>query len=235
MSSPAVDAQSYPYYSICLDVKDRLCVVAGGGDVARRKAASLVECQAKVRVISPKLDSVLEYMAFQHEVEWIERGFEPKDLEGAFMVIAASEEPAQNQEIAKICKQKGILCNIYDHPEDSDFINPTTIDRGALVIAVSTAGLSPNLAAQIRQELEVMYGEEYGTFLEMVARLRPTIQRIFPEPFQRQKINDRMVSSRALDLLQAGMVEEAQKELQRIVDEARRDPGMQSNASLSVM
>lgn len=235
MKYDSKETNSTNYYTICLDVKDRPCVVVGGSDVARRKAASLSDCNAQLKVVSVKLDPVLEYMAYQHEVEWIQRDFSPDDIDGAFLVIAASENRELNQEIARLCKDRGILCNIIDNADASDFINPSAVERGALTIAISTSGISPALAACIRQELEMVYGEEYGAFLEMVARLRPRIHAEFPHLHQRQKIQERMVSSRALSLLRNGLAEEAQRELDRILAEARTDKNLQEGPSLPIV
>lgn len=235
MASAHGDADYQPYYTICLDLKGRPCLVVGGGDVARRKAASLVDARAKLNLIAPKLDPVLEYMAFQKEFEWIERDFDPADVEGMFLVIAATDSRDTNASIAELCKSKDILCNIVDNPEESDFINPSAIERGPLTIAISTSGISPSLASCIRQEMEMVYGEEYGQFLAMMSRIRPLVLREFPHQHQRQKIFDRMVSSRAISLLRTGLVEEAQKELDRMLDEARRDESLKSGPSLPVV
>lgn len=219
------EAPYTPYYTVCLNMKGRKCVVVGGGDVARRKAAALSDCGAKLTVISPKLDPILEYMAFQKEIEWVQRDFEDSDLDGAFLAVAATDNRDVNQRIGQLCHERGILTNIVDNPEESDFINPTVIEKGPLNIAISTSGLSPTLAASIRQELEMVYGDEYGSFLEMMARIRPQVIEEFPNPQQRAKIMERMVSSRALSMLRNGMAEEAQKELQKILDNARSERG----------
>ena len=217
------EAQYTSYYTVCMNVKDRKCVVVGGGDVARRKAASLSDCGAILTVISPKLDPVLEYMAFQKEITWVQREFEESDLDDAFLAVAATNKRDLNKRIGDLCRERDILINVVDGPDESDFINPTVVERGPLTIAISTCGLSPSLASSIRQELEMVYGDEYGTFLEMMARYRPIVLSEFPNPQQRAKILERMVSSRALSLIRNGLGQEADKELEKIVKEARRD------------
>jgi len=113
---------------------------------------------------------------------------------------------------------------IADAPQESSFISPSTIERGPLTIAISTNGINPTLSASIRQELEIAYGEEYGTFLEIVSTLRPRILEEFPSPQIRAHIFERMVSSRALTLIRSGMMDEARKELEDIVYTARTLP-----------
>ena len=211
-----------PYYTICLDVHDRACVVVGGGEVARRKVASLNDAGAIVTVISPQLESLLEYMAFQKEICWKKEKFHPSDLDSAFLVVAATDNRDVNRQIAEICKKNEILCNVVDAPDEGSFIVPSTIERGLLTLAISTSGVSPSLASCIRQELEMAYGEEYGMFLELASLLRKKVIETFPTQQKRQQIFDRLVSSRALSLLRNGMVDEARKELEEIIVEAAR-------------
>ncbi len=220
-----------PYYTACLKVIDKPVLVAGGGEVARRKVASLSDCGARVTVTSPKLDSVLEYMAFQKEIIWKERNFEPADIDDdMFLVIAATDDRETNKFIAKLCKSKDILCNVVDAPEECTFIVPSSIERGPLSISVSTSGISPTLAASIRQELEMAYGEEYGTFLELVGTLRSLVIESFPSPHTRQRIFDRMIASRAISFIQEGQDALARKELEDIIFDARHDPKLRGNS-----
>ncbi len=224
-----------PYYTICINITGRQCVVVGGGDVARRKVASLNEAGAKVLVISPQLESVLEYMAFQNEIKWKKEKFHPSDLDNAYLVVAATDDREVNHKIAELCKKKDILCNVVDAPEEGNFIVPSTIERGLLTIAISTSGVSPSLASGIRQELEMAYGEEYGMFLELCQLLRKKVIDMFPTQQRRQQVFDRMVSSRALSLLRSGMVEEAHKELEEIIVEAARSNTAEVGDSLPII
>lgn len=218
------------YYSLCLNLTGKPVLVVGGGEVARRKAAVLSDCGARVTVVSPRLDPVLEYMAFQKEVEWFEREFDPSDLEGKFLVIAATDNRDVNHQAGQLAREKGILCNVVDAPEEGSFIVPSTVERGPLTIAISTSGISPTLAASIRQELELAYGEEYGAMLELLASLRQRVIQEFPSPQARQQIFDRMIASRALSLLRNGLKDHARKELEDILHDARQDPALNAPA-----
>ncbi len=221
MNEPDTGFRSY--YTMCLDIQGKPCLVAGGGEVARRKTVSLCDCGAKVTVVSPTLDSVLEYMAFQNDIEWKNRTFDPDDLSGIFLAIAATDDRSANRQIAALCQQNQILCNATDSPHEGNFTVPSTVERGPLTIAVSTSGISPTMAATIRKELELTYGEEYGAFLSLLSSIRPTVQRLFDSPMTRQYVFDRMISSRALSLLRDGLADEAQKELESILYDARQN------------
>ncbi len=221
----SVESKTKKYFTVCLDIEGKSAVVFGGGDVARRKAATLKDAGADVLVVSPQLDPVLEYMSFQKEITWKQRDYQEQDIDGKEIVVAATNNREVNQEIGKICQQRGILCNIVDEPEEGSYIVPTTLERGLFSISIGTSGISPTLAASIRQELEMAYGEEYGMFLELMAPLREIVKDEFPSPQQRQKVFDRMVSSRALSLLRSGMQEQAEKELREIIYNAKQEGG----------
>ncbi len=212
------------YYPASLKITNKPVLVVGGGEVARRKVASLCDYGAHVTVVSPKIDSVLEYMAFQKEIIWKERSFERSDIDGMFIVIAATDNRQTNHFISELCSERNVLCNVVDCLEECTFIVPSTIDRGPLTIAISTSGISPTLAASIRQELEMAYGEEYGTFLQLISTLRDKVLSSFSSPIVRQKVFDRMIASRALSLIRSGMEEQATKELHDIIFDARNDP-----------
>ncbi len=218
------------YYHLCLDITGKPVLVAGGGEVARRKAAALCDCGARVTVVSPRLEPVLEYMAFQKEIQWLEREFEPADLEGKFLAVAATDNRDVNRQVALLAREKDILCNVADAPDEGSFIVPSLVERGPLTIAISTSGISPTLAASIRQELELAYGEEYGALLELLSSLRHQVIQEFASPQARQQVFDRMIASRALSLLRSGLKDQARKELEDIMNDARQDPGLNAPA-----
>jgi precorrin-2 dehydrogenase/sirohydrochlorin ferrochelatase len=219
----SVDLSSKKYFTICLDIEGKTAIVFGGGEVARRKAASLKDAGAKVIVVSPQLDPVLEYMSFQKEITWIQREYQDGDIDGKEIVVAATNNRSVNETIGRICKERGIICNVVDAPDEGSYIVPTILERGPFSIAIGTSGISPTLAASVRQELEMAYGEEYGMFLEVIAPLRDMVQQEFSSPQLRQKVYDRMVSSRALSLLRSGMHEQALKELREIIYNAKQE------------
>lgn len=208
------------YYPIQLDVQGKPCLVVGGGSVARRKSAALIDCGAQVMVISPKVDPVLQAMVEQGELHWLARAFQPTDLVDVFLAIAATNDRDTNRLVGQLCQERRILCNIADAPDESDFINPSTIERGPLSIAISTSGISPSLVARIRQELEMAYGEEYGVYLLLLADLRPRMVEAFPEPAERTRVYDQILASRVLSLLRNGLMDEARREINAILQTA---------------
>ena len=173
------------YYPIFLDVQDRDCLVVGGGAVGTRKAMGLYRSGARVRVISREFSPKLEAIS---GISRVCKPYEPSDLDPAFLVFAATDNRGLNQQIREDAKAGGILCNVADAPDRSDFILPSVVERGDLVCAVSTGGASPALAKKIRQDLEQMFGAEYGDFLVLMAHIRKKLLEEGHDPTAHKKI-----------------------------------------------
>jgi len=164
------------YYPLFLDVKNRPCVVIGGGGVALRKVNMLLDHEARVQVISPEFCAELESMIESGRASGVRRGYQSGDLEGAFVVIAATDDQQANERIAREAQDRGILINVVDVPALSNFIVPSYLRRGDLTIAVSTSGSSPALARKIRKKLEAEFGPEYVQLVSLVEEVRARIK-----------------------------------------------------------
>jgi precorrin-2 dehydrogenase/sirohydrochlorin ferrochelatase len=164
------------YYPVFLNLVGKKCVVIGGGEVALRKIRMLLDCGAKVAVVSPVFHPDLSLLAESRAIEVIQRTYEPEDLQGAVMLISATDDEKINQRVADEAKQRGVLINVVDDPARSDFIVPSYFRRGGLTIAVSTSGMSPALARKIRTKLEQDFGEEYASMLSLIEKVRSTLK-----------------------------------------------------------
>ncbi len=160
------------YYPVMLDVRDRLAIVVGGDRVAAEKAAGLVSSGAEVRVISPQFCDELLKQAEHKRLTLHQKAYEPGDLAGAFVVIAATNDPQLVQAIWSETQERGQLVNIVDVPAYCSFILPSILRREPLTIAVSTEGTNPSLAKRIRQDLEEIFPPAYGTYLQLAALAR---------------------------------------------------------------
>ncbi len=176
------------YYPVNLKIKNKKCVVVGGGKVAERKIKFLLEKGALVTVISPKITSLLEELWRATKVNYLPVVYSPSSLKNAFLVIAATDDRAINSRVAENANQLGILVNVVDSPAESSFIMPAILSRGDLTIAISTAGKSPALARKIKEDLALMYSDEYGDLIEILAQARERIKRKYPDPERRQQI-----------------------------------------------
>jgi len=163
------------YYPVYIDVSKRKCVVAGGGDVAERKVARLLECGARVVVIGNELTPNLEAMKNEEKISHIPDNYKNDYIEGALLVIGATDRDEINERIYRDSKERGILVNIVDDPAKCDFIVPSVFQQGDLSIAISTGGKSPALARNLREELEQRYGREYRILLNIMGDIREKI------------------------------------------------------------
>jgi precorrin-2 dehydrogenase/sirohydrochlorin ferrochelatase len=163
------------YYPVNLDMTNKRCVVVGGGDIAERKVERLLECGAQVTVVSKSLTPVLKARKKTGQMDHIDRDYEDQALDGAFMVIGATNRNDVNERISKDAMTRGLLVNIVDDPDRCNFILPSLVQQGDLSIAISTGGKSPALAKKLRKELEKQYGPEYQTLLVIMGILRKRI------------------------------------------------------------
>lgn len=162
----------YKFYPIFLKLENRPVLVVGGGRVAERKIDSLLGCGAKVFVVSRGLTAKLKRLVDENRVVFLGREFVPEHVDNKFLVIVGTDDMKLNIRVARIAKQKGAIVNVVDYPSECDFIVPSVMRRGNFVIAVSTSGKSPAFSRVIREELESLYGPEYGVFLDIVGAIR---------------------------------------------------------------
>jgi precorrin-2 dehydrogenase/sirohydrochlorin ferrochelatase len=205
------------YYPAFLDLRERPCLVAGGGAVAERKAIALFDAGADLTIVSTSLTPRLENLAHRNKILYRPKTYSDDDLAGMFLAVAATNDPAVNVAIGRACRQRGILVNVVTAPEESSFIVPSLVERGDLLIAVSTCGSSPALSRRVRENLEKDYGPEYGLFLEKMALLRRRLLREVPDDSVRRKVFQAVVDSDVLYLLKAGAGHEADLRIEEIL------------------
>ncbi|BAU22891.1 siroheme synthase [Caldimicrobium thiodismutans] len=176
------------YYPIFLNLKNRLCVVIGGGKVAERKVLSLVKAGAKVKIISPEVTEALKKIIRDYNLQWEGRPYQEGDLKEAFLVISATNSPEVQKKVFQEAEARKIPCNVVDKPELCSFIVPSKVQRGDLLIAISTGGASPAVARRIREKLESFFGEEYTIYLILMRKIREKIleSRLSPEEKERK-------------------------------------------------
>jgi len=208
-------------YPIYLSLAGKKCLIIGGGLVAERKAASLLEYGAQIKVISPRVEKTIAEWANDDLLIWTARVFAVDDLEGSFMVFIATDDNSLNQEIAWLCRQRGILVNAVDDPPNCDFFVPSVLRRDSLAVAISTEGKSPLFAARLRRELEAIITEEHGKFVNILGQIREEVKNSSLDINQRKQILEQIINSDILALLLAGCDEEAEERINQCMSSLR--------------
>lgn len=163
---------SAPLYPVNLKIAGRPCLVVGGGPVAVRKVEALLVGGGKIKVISPAAAAPLRRLARTGTIEWLQRPYRTGDLDGAFLAIAATNQPEVQRQVAGDAAAARVLLNSTDDPSACDFQVPSQLKRGDLLITVSTGGASPAFSKRIRERLEAEFGWEYGVIVDLLGRLR---------------------------------------------------------------
>jgi precorrin-2 dehydrogenase/sirohydrochlorin ferrochelatase len=188
------------FYPILVDLQGKKALVVGGGKVAQRKIETLLEHGATVQVVAKELTVSLEELRRSGRLEFLGEEFSETFAEGVFVVFAATDDASLNRRVSRTAQQRGLLVNAVDQPADCNFIVPSVLSRGDLVIAVSTSGKSPAFARKVRVELERHFGEEYGSFLNLMGNLRKEVLGIGLPQEQNKTLFEQLVAS---DLLAA--------------------------------
>ena len=177
-----------PFYIACLRLSGRRCVVVGGGEVGLEKVEGLLACDGDVTLIAPDAIEPLRRLAEEGSIRWEQRRYAgPQDLEGVFIVIAATADTEVNVEIFEDAERRAMLVNVVDVPPLCNFILPAIVRTGPLAIAISTAGASPALAKRMKREIAEAYGEPYARLAELLNEARGWAKTTLPT-YQDRKV-----------------------------------------------
>lgn len=192
------------YYPVNLDVRNRACLVVGGGKVGARKVKTLMDCGARVTVVSPAMDPSLAALAGQPALTLKNRPYRSTDLDDMFLVIGATDDENLNQQISRDAEDRNLLCNIADRPRVCNFILPAIVSRGDLVITVSTSGQSPAFAKQLKTALANEFGEEYAVLLKLMGAIRKKLLCVAHAPEAHKPLFEQLLAGDPADLIRKG-------------------------------
>lgn len=178
MTPPLVDETTYV---ACLRLAGRRCVVVGGGRVATEKVHGLRDAGADVVVVAPEVDPALRALADAGDLELRIRPFTPRDLDDAFVAVAATSSRGVNAAVFEAGEQRRIFVNVADDPELCSFILPAITRSGPITVAVSTHGASPALAQRIRDDAAARLGDGYAALARLLNGLRPWARSALPD------------------------------------------------------
>jgi siroheme synthase-like protein len=181
-------------FPIFVKLEGCLIVVIGGGTIAEGKIPSVLSARARIRLVAPSITpQIAEWVRFG-KMDWLPKEFEAGDLDGAFLVIAATSAPGVNAAVFREAEKRGILCNAVDDIEHCHFYYGAVVQRGDLQIAISTNGKSPALAQRLRQELEVQFGPEYEAWLQWLGAAREALRAQGPNSDATKKLLHELAS-----------------------------------------
>jgi siroheme synthase-like protein len=198
-----------PFYIACLRLTGRRCLVVGGGDVGLEKVEGLLACDGDVTLVAPEAHPELVQLALEGSIRWERREYQPSDLEGTFMVIAATNDSEVNIGVFEDAEQRAMLVNVVDVPPLCNFILPAIVRTGPLAIAISTAGASPALAKRMKNEIAAMFGEPYANLAILLNDARGWAKSTLPTYQDRKDFFEGIVNGEPdpIELLRAGDVQ----------------------------
>jgi precorrin-2 dehydrogenase/sirohydrochlorin ferrochelatase len=184
-------------FPMFLKLEGRNCLVLGAGSVGEQKIRSLLDCGGHVRVVAPAASAAVQEWAHRGSLAWVQRPYESADLDGVFLVVAATSSVDVNHAIYHEAQTRGILCNVVDDPPHCDFYYPAVVRRGQFQIAISTAGLSPALAQRIRKQLEGEFPPAYASWLEELGSRRESLFSGGGDPQHRRRLLHQLATREA--------------------------------------
>ncbi|WP_334076031.1 MULTISPECIES: precorrin-2 dehydrogenase/sirohydrochlorin ferrochelatase family protein [Paenibacillus] len=164
------------YVPLMMNLENRRCVIVGGGSVAERKMVSLIDAGARLVLISPTATSLLERWDAEDRLTWERRRYREGDLQGAFLVYAATDQAEVNDAVTAEANALGIPVNHAGEGGKGSFISPSVVRRGGLVLGVSTSGAGPLAAKKLSRDLETHFGEDYETYVVFLSLARKMIK-----------------------------------------------------------
>jgi siroheme synthase-like protein len=200
-----------PFYIACLKLSGRRCVVVGGGEIGLEKVEGLLACDGEVTLIAPEAEPALQELAAEGSIRWERRVYAGAgDLEGVFMVIAATNDTDVNIAVYDDAEARAMLVNVVDVPPLCNFILPAIVRTGPLAIAISTAGASPALAKRIKREVQEQFGEPFARLAVLLNEVRGWAKATLPTYQDRKEFFEGIVNGDPdpIALLRAGDTQE---------------------------
>jgi precorrin-2 dehydrogenase/sirohydrochlorin ferrochelatase len=177
-----------PLFPMFVKLDGRSCLVVGACEIGEGKIGSLLEAGATVCVVAPQATTRVQEWASTGTIRWQRRKFIPDDLDGKFLVVAATSSPKVNALVFEEARSRKVLCNSVDDPPHCDFFYAAVVRRGDLQIAISTNGKSPALAQRLRKRFERQFGPEYADKINELGAIRERLFCSSMEPARRRKV-----------------------------------------------
>ncbi len=206
------------FLPIFFNLKGKHCLCVGGGEVAARKVALLLEAGAEVTVIAPELGTTMRQFSDTGKIAYLNQAFRLDMLDNCALAFAATNDEAMNRQVSDAAKERGIPVNVVDRPDLCTFIMPSIIDRSPVIVAVSTSGASPVLARLIRARLETLIPAGYGRLAKLMASFRDKVKQRFKHPPLRRRFWEEILQGPIAEQVFSGQEEAARRALRKKLD-----------------
>ena len=180
------------YFPVFFDLRDRPCLLVGGGEVAARKLRLLRGAGATVTIVAPSVTAEIAGLAAAGHIRWRDRAFHAEDLADAILAFAATGDEEVDRAVARAGRMAGVPVNVVDAPVLSDFTVPAIVDRDPIVIGISTGGASPVLARRIRRSIEAILPARIGALARLAGEFRSAVAALVPDPDARRRLWERV-------------------------------------------
>jgi uroporphyrin-III C-methyltransferase/precorrin-2 dehydrogenase/sirohydrochlorin ferrochelatase len=208
------------FLPIFLKLENKTCLVVGGGDVAFRKISSLSGTNARINVVARDIKSEINELARQDSLNILASEYEPSQLDGCDLVIAATDDEELNRQISMDAQDRHIPVNVVDNPGLCSFIMPSVVDRSPVQIAISTGGASPVLARMLRARLETLVPTAYGKLAELMKSVREEVKQKLPDQRERRRFWEMILQGPVTELLFSGQQDRAINLLKQQISES---------------
>ena len=207
------DMLQTPFYIACLKLKNRRCLVVGGGDVGLEKVEGLLACDGDVTLVAPEAHPALVQLALEGSIRWERREYRSDDLDGCLIAIAATSDTDVNIRVFEDAEARSMLVNVVDVPPLCNFILPAIVRTGPLAVAISTAGASPALAKRMKREIAELFGEPYALLAILLNEARGWAKATLPTYQDRKEFFESIVNGEPdpVELLRVGRVDEVRE------------------------
>ena len=208
------------FLPLFLNIRGQYCVIVGGGEVALRKATLLIKAKANLTLVSPQFVSQLQDFSKEGKCKLVQEEFTPEQLEGARIVIAATDNEKVNARVANAANKKNLPVNVVDQPKLCSFIMPSIVDRSPVVVAISSSGRSPILTRKIKELNESLISNREGQLAELLGTYRGKVREKFPGFTERLKFWESLLESELSELVYSGNENVASK----LIEDRLRQP-----------
>lgn len=187
-----------PMFPLFIDLRSKKCVVIGGGAVAERKVETLLQFDTHITVVSPEITDRIQQLKWEGRVVVIRKKYSEEDLEGAFLVVAATSDEKTNERISIDAAKNNLFVNVADCPERCTFVFPAVVRRDELVVGISTSGGYPGLSKKIRQDIDKILPRDYGSMLETLKQCRERAEAEVRDSGRRKRLLEQLLDEMVL-------------------------------------